>query len=330
MYETLLLISQAVKSGVPLSAAIRLTIGAQPQRSQKAFLRLATLLDQGIEPKIAAAQSGLPGSVVDLLDIAFTSGDFAGTFDELAKLEVSRSLAIHRVVQALAYPCLLLVLTVWTFVVILFSTVPQYDKLFHDFGAELPAITAGVIQFSQMVRNPLVVLGSVALAVVLYVGIKFLFPRFWFCVPLLGSIGRCLYTMRMLHQMANQVARNVPLPDALEQCGKTMRNSAYRKDCRAAAESARRGMPFWEIALRYYWLFPTWLAPILAADNVQESLSRSLRRAAETVDQQKDAAILLLQVLSLPLFVIIIFHCVSLVMIAMFMPLVNLITSLSA
>jgi len=330
MYETLLLISQAVKSGVPLSTAIRLSLGTQPPRGSKAFLRLATLLDQGIEPKVAAAQSGLPASVVDLLDTAFSSGDFAGTFDELAKLEVSRSLAIHRVVQALAYPSLLLFTAVWTFAVILISTVPQYEKIFIDFDTNLPPATVGVIMLSQLVRSPIFLLGFVALAVVLYVAIKFLFPRFWFCVPVFGSIGRCLYTMRMLRQMANQVARNVPLPDALEQCGKTMRNRAYRKDCRAAAESARRGMPFWEIALRYYWLFPAWLAPMLAADNVQESLSRSLRRAAETVDQQKDASILLLQVLSFPTYVIFMLLVVSGFVLAMFMPLVNLMTSLSA
>jgi type IV pilus assembly protein PilC len=330
MYETLLLISQAVKSGVPLSAAIRLTIGDQPQRSHAAFLRLATLLDKGIEPKVAAAKSGLPASVVDLFDTAFTSGDFAGTFDELAKLEISRSLVIHRVVQALAYPILLFVWTILIFAVLFVFTVPQFETMFKDFDTRLPAMTAGIIQLSQIARSPLLLLGCVMFVIMLCVAVKFLFPRFWLCVPVFGNIGRYLYMARMLRRMANQVARNVPLPDALEQCGKTMRNPAYRKDCRSAADAARRGMPFWEIALRYYWLFPAWLAPILSAEHARESLSKSLRRAAETVEQQTDTSVVLLQVLSLPLFIILIFNVIGFFVLAMFMPQVSLITSLSS
>ena len=329
MYETLLLISQAVKSGVPLSAAIRLTVGDRPAAVHTAFLRLAELLDKGVEPKTAAAQAGLPTAMVDLLDAALGSDDFAGTFDELAKLEVSRSLTIHRVLQALAYPFLLLVSAVSIFGTVLASTIPKFAVIFKDFDTELPLVTVWIIQFSQMVRSPQFFVGCLVFVATLYVAGRILFPRFWFCVPVFGNIGRCLYTGRMLRQMANQILRNVPLPDALEQCGKTMRNAAYRNDCRDAAAAARKGMSFAEIILRYYWLFPAWLSPMVAADNVRESLSKSLRRAAETVEQQKDVSILLLQTMSLPLFIMIVFSTIGLVAVAMFLPLIKLITSLS-
>ena len=125
------------------------------------------------------------------------------------------------------------------------------------------------------------------------------------------------------------VLRNVPLPEALEQCGKAMRNSAYRRDCRNAAAAARKGMSFAEIALRYYWLFPAWLAPMIAADNLRETLSKSLRRAADTVEQQKDVSILFLQTLSLPLFILFMFITLGTIISAMFMPLVKLISDLS-
>jgi type II secretory pathway component PulF len=329
MYETLLLISQAVKSGVPLSSAIRLTIDDQSQRGQAAFLRLATLLDEGIEPKVAATQSGLPTSVVQLLDAALASGDFSGTFDELAKLEISRSLTIRRVLQALAYPTLLLVSTLLIFYQLLVFTVPQFETIFCDFGTNLPLMTACVIQLSHLARNPMFLLECGALIVVLCIAVWFLFPRFWLCVPVFGTIGRSLYTGRMLRQLANQILRNIPLPEAFEQCGKTMRNPAYRKDCQSAAEASRRGMPFWEIALRYYWLFPAWLAPILSAEQARESLAKSLSRAAETVEQQKDASILLMQTLSLPMYFIFMFTVIGFFVVAMFMPLVAVITCLS-
>jgi type IV pilus assembly protein PilC len=291
---------------------------------------LADLLDKGLEPKVAAAQSGLPKPVVDLLDVAISSDDFAGTFDELAKLEMRRSLTIHRVVQALAYPMLLFVCCVLSFVQMLVTTVPGFEEIFKDCGAKLPEMTEWVLQLSRMARSPLSLLGLGAFALTLFVAIKVLFPRFWFCMPVFGNIGRCLYTARMLRQMANQVARNVPLPEALEHCGKSMRNSAYRDDCRSAAAASRKGMSFAEIVLRYYWLFPAWLAPMVAVENVRESLSKSLRRAADTVDQQQDVSVLLLQTISLPLFIMIMFTVVGFFIITMFMPLIDLINCMAS
>ena len=329
MYETLLLISQAVKSGIPLSAAVRLTVGNQTDRGHAAFLRLAELLDKGIEPTVAAAQSGLPKPVVELLDAALTSDDFAATFDELAKLEISRSLTIHKVVQSLAYPIILFVSSILTLLNIFIFTVPGYEEIYNDFETNLPAMTLVCVQFSQLVRSPATWLGVVAFAITLWLAVRILFPRFWFCIPVFGNIGRCLYSARMLRRMASMVLRNVPLPDALEQCGKVMRNAAYRRDCRDAAAAARKGMSFAEIVLRYYWLFPAWLAPMLVADNLRESMSKSLRRAADTVEQQKDSSILFLQTLSLPLFIMLTLSVVGWIVIALFMPLVKLIAALS-
>ena len=330
MYETLLLIAHAVKSGVPLSTAIRLTVSDHSKCGGAAFLHFAELLDKGIEPKVAAAQSGLPKPVVNLIDVALTSEDFAGTFNELAKLEIRRSLMIGRVLQALAYPTLLFVSCVFTMVSLLISTTPGYEAIFNDFDTDLPGVTILVIQLSHLVRSPHALLGLGAFAVTLYFAIKILFPRFWFCVPVFGHIGRCLYTSRMLRQMANMVARNVPLPEVLEQCGKSLRNSAYRGDCLAAAASARSGMSFAEIVLRYYWLFPAWLSPMIAVENVRDSLSKSLRQAADTVEQEQDVSVQLLQTISLPLFIMVMFSVIGFFVIAMFMPLVKLITDLSA
>ena len=329
MYDILLLIAQAVKSGVPLSTAIRLTVGDQPERSHAALLHFADLLDKGIEPKVAAAQSGLPRHVVELLDTALTSSDFAGTFDELAKLELSRTIAIQRIVQALAYPFILFVSSVFILGAILLITVPQFEEMFNDFYTDLPAMTELLVQLSRMARSPLSLLGLGVFVFTLYISAKLLFPRFWFCVPVFGHIGRSLYTARMLRQLANQVSRNVPLPEALEECGKTMRNSAYRSDCRSAATAARNGMSFAEIAIRYYWLFPAWLSPMIAVEDARGVLAKSLRRAAETVEQQQDASILLLQTMALPLYLMVLFCALSFLVTALFMPQVKLITDLS-
>lgn len=329
IYETLLLTAQAVKSGLPFQEAIRLTVGDRNGRNDRKLLALADQLDAGVEPREAVRQARLPSSVERLLDVAMGSADFAGTFDELAAMEIGRSLTVQRLLQVLTYPFLLLfalILVIWN--VLVFS-VPRYEALYDDFGTSLPGMTVLVIQLSHWASDPILIFVLFSLALVLVFGVPYLFPRFWFCVPVLGHIFRCMNSSRMLRQLGNLIERNAPFPEALERCGEMMRNSAYRNDCLSAAAEARNGVSLPEIVVRYYWLFPTWLAPILATGGSAESLVNSFRRAAETVDQQKDTSILFVQVLTLLILILLFFSFFSFFLFSMFIPLIKLITELS-
>lgn len=328
-YETLLLVAQAVKSGLPFSDAIRLTIGEQKSGSNRKLLRLAELLDQGVEPHEAVKRINFPAALDNLLGVALSSENFPETFDELAGMEIGRSLAIQKILYALTYPLLLFLSSAVTVFSLLTSTVPRFEAIFNDFDARLPVPTQLIIQMSRWATDGGCVLGLFVLLVVLWFVLRFFFPRFWFCVPVLGNILRSLYSVRLLKQLSGMVSRNVPLPEALERCSQTMRNSAYRKDCRLAAAGAGNGMPLPEIVIRYCWLFPAWLAPVIAADCSPETLAKSLVRAAETVDQQKDTSILFLQTLSLPLFLMLTFSIIGFVVSSLFMPLISLVSCLS-
>jgi len=330
---TMMLIAQAVKSHVPLADAIRLGIEDRlhaPGPFEKSLLRFAERLEKGEDPKVAVTQVGLPQPVVGMFDMALKNTDFAATFDELAQLEASRAASIHRLVLAFSYPVFLLCVMLLTFILFLAFIAPQFAGMFADFDVELPWLTLAIMRCSFMVRTGVLIFGLIVFFAVLYAAQRLVFPRFWYLVPLFGGVARRLVTCRMLRQMACLVRQNVPLPEALEQCGKTMRNAAYRRDCRDAAESARRGMSFAEITLRYDWLFPAWLAPMLNAARSDDDLAKSLRRAAETAEQQKDASLLFVQSMAMPLFVVLMFGGMGILVTAMFMPMVSLITNLSS
>lgn len=330
--ETLLLISQATRSGIPLPEAVRLALGdraARPCRSDRAFLRLADRLEQGVEPKIAIRQSRLPEPVVNLFLVALENSDFATAFEELTRLEMHRTAVVGRVVQALAYPVMLSVFMAGIILFLFLFVVPQFVDLFNDFGTELPLMTAAIFGMSQFLRDYPFLVGIAVFFLVLFLVAKYLFPRFWFYFPLLGEIGKRVYMTRILRQTALLVRQDVSLPEALRQCAPMMRNPIYRKECLAAALDAEKGIPFLEIALRYYWLFPPWLAPMVGKNSSRDSLVRALRFAAETTERQENIAIMYLQSLCLPLFVLFFFFGIGMTVISLFLPLFRLVTSLS-
>ena len=328
----MLLIAQAVKSRVPLADAIRLSVEDhlhKPDALETSLLRLAVMLDEGHDPKTAIKQVGLPQPVVGMFDMALQNPDFAGTFDVLAQLEVSRIASTQRLVMAFSYLAFLCGVLLLSLLLFLTFIAPHFVLLFREFGVETPWLTKFVLNISQLLSTGVLFLAGLVFVVVLFVTQRLVFPRFWYLTPMFGIIGRRHCVCRMLREMTCQVRQNVPLPQALEQCGNTMRNAAYRRDCFDAAESARKGMSFAEITLHYDWLFPEWLGPIINAAKSDDDLARSLRRAAETAEMQKDASIHCAQTLALPLFITLMGICFGTLVLAIMMPIMDLVKNLT-
>jgi len=328
--ETLMLVTQAVKSGKSLSDAIRLSLDASNSRSGYAFSRLADQLDKGIEPITAVRQSELPRKTITLFEVALESGDFQGTFEELVSLEERRLTTRRLVLQSLTY---ILLVVFFAFVVGFFSiayVVPRFVEIFDSFETELPMMTQCIVELAKLARDP----GSAIAAIVFFGSLYFLCrrfcPRIGLYFPLMGGIARNSYKSHFLRLLSSQVRRDVPLPDALEQCGKTMSNPAYAQDCRDAATAARSGGSLSLIATRFTWLFPVWVQPMIAENVSKDSMVQSLRRAADLEDRQQEISINLLQTLSVPICIFLVLQTLGFAIIALFLPLIKLITELSS
>ena len=279
--ETLTLVTQAVKSGKSLSDAIRLSLDGSNSRSGHIFLRLADRLDQGVEPMTAVRQSGLPKNAILLFEVALESGDFQGTFEELVSLEERRATTFRQVFQAMTY---LLIIFFSAWIVGFFSLwyiIPQFENIFNAFETELPTMTLSLLKLSWLARDPGAALGTIVFFASLYfLGRRFC-PRIGHYLPVVGGIARNSYKSHFLRQLSSQVRRDVPLPDSLLQCGKTLNNRAYRQDCRKAAQVAQNGGTLSQVALQFTWLFPAGIYPALAENVSKDSIVQSLRRAAD-------------------------------------------------
>ena len=327
--ETLMLVTQAVKSGKPLSEAIRLSLDDSNRRSGRVFLQLADQLDRGVEPITAVRQSGLPQNAVTLFEAALESGDFQGMFEELVSLEERRTTTFRTVFQAMTYLFLLLLFAVITGIFSLWHIIPQFEGIFDAFGTELPLMTLSLVKTSQLARDPGATVGAIVFFGSLYfLGRRFC-PRIGLYLPVLGGIARNSHQSHFLRLLSSQVRRDVPLPDALQQCGKTINNRAYVRDCRNAAQAARSGWTLQQIAYQFTWLFPAGIYPMLAENVPKDSIVQSLRRAADPEDRQQEISINLLQTLSVPIGLFLIFTTVSVAVAALFLPMIKLVSELS-
>ena len=328
--ETLMLVMQAVKSGKSLSEAIRLSFDGSNSRVAHAFLVLADRLDQGVEPITAVRQSELPTKAITLFEVALESGHFQDTFEELVSLEERRVATFRLVLQSMTYLLIILFFAAILGVFSLGYIIPQFESIFEAFETDLPVMTLSLIMLSKLVRDPGFTVGAIVFFGSLYFLGRRYCPRIGLYIPLLGGIARNSHKSHFLRLLSSQVRREVPLPDALEQCGKTMNNRAYAQDCRDAATAARIGWTLQQIAARFTWLFPVWVQSMVVENISRDSMVQSLRRAADLEERQQEVSINLLQTLSVPICLFVTLQVVGFAMIALFLPLIKLITELSS
>jgi len=149
-------VAELAKSGLPLAPGLRALAEELPSRRVAAVLReLAEQLDRGIPLAAAMEAQGnrFPAHLRGMLVAGVRSGRLAETFEEFVAIQRNRLEQRHRIWTILAYPLVLLAMVLGMFVFFGLVLVPNFEKIFRDFGVELPAITEMFISAA----SPLVV-----------------------------------------------------------------------------------------------------------------------------------------------------------------------------
>ncbi len=74
-------------------------------------------------------------------------------FERLAKMVAARKAMRNKILGALAYPALLIVMSIKITLALLFFVLPRFADMFHQLGAEVPATTKFMLALSQALRS---------------------------------------------------------------------------------------------------------------------------------------------------------------------------------
>ncbi|MDR2116424.1 MAG: type II secretion system F family protein [Planctomycetaceae bacterium] len=326
----MLLISQAVRSNLPLGEAIRLLVnGDTKNRTNRSLLRFALLLDEGVEPVVAVRKANLPHRLAVLLETAFKSGNFPDYFAELTETERNRSQTFQTLSNLLAYP-LLLCAFMPVILGLMVLIAHQFEIVFWDFDWELPAITLMMITLSHTMLQPLtyiILLGGMIIFILLQ---QLFFPSFWFYIPILGSLFRSLASQKLLRQLSFSLNRGLPTDQALKlAAGSFLMNRAYRKNCLRAAAWAKEGTQFSLLVSFFPLLFPQWLIPFIQTAEKKNAIPSALKHGVDILEKDQSGIAFLFALFFVPFIYFILLSFLIFVVIAMFLPFIKLVTALS-
>lgn len=293
-------IREAVRGGAPLSTAL--------ERQHGSFSRLYINM-------VRAGEAG--GSLHD-------------TLQRLAEyLERSRALK-GRVVNALIYPAILLVVVGLAMLFLLGYVVPQFSQMYESLDVTLPWFTRIVLAIGQFVAGWWLALVVIPAALVLWAERKRRDTAFrdrfdaWILQRrLIGPLLARLETARLARTLGTLLRNGVPLLGALGIAGKVLGNRALAADVQGAADAVKNGRAL-SASLGAGKRFPRLALQMIQVGEESGALDTMLLKTADTFEAQTAQALDRMLAALVPAVTLVLAAVVGAVIIAVLVPLYDL------
>lgn len=248
-------------------------------------------------------------------------------------LERSRELR-GRVINAMIYPAILLMLVVGSVIFLLLVVVPQFEALFASMNVELAWYTAAVVWLSKTLR------AGWWLALILVAAIFFGLNRLWgdpawrlrVDATLLrnrwvGSLIGRLDTARLARTLGTLVGNGVPLLNALNLGRNVLSNRVLGEALEAASAEVKSGAGL-GYALGRQKVFPRLAVQMVQVGEESGELDTMLMKVADTFDIETRNALDRLIALLLPTITVLMTILIGAIVLSMLLPIYDLTGSL--
>ena len=198
---------------------------------------------------------------------------------------------------ALAYPIMLLMMTIGIVILMMLFVVPTFKDTLKDMNVEMPPLTQAIADLSDFIKlewkKILVVIGSLVALIFLYSRTekgKYTFDTLAINFPLLKTINIAKITARFARGFSLLLSSGMDIIEAMEEISAVIGNRNVEKRFKQAIEDVRQGMTL-TMAFESYKLFPDILIQMVSVGERTASLEEVLSRSCAFFDEQADSAI---------------------------------------
>ncbi len=275
------------------------------------------------------------------------AGEIGGVLDVILQrlanfLEKAQRLR-RRVIGALIYPVVVIMVAVLIVTGIMVFVIPKFQEIFNDFNVELPGLTIWLIgaslwvagqQVNQTIPGFVWVLCSPFVAFLFIKLIRKTGPGRaatdygLMFIPVLGGLVRTTAVARLTRTLGTLIAAGVPILEAIMITRDTSGNYVYEKALTKVHDSIREGETF-AGPLREAKVCDALVVNMIDVGEETGDLDAMLMKIADNYDEEVDVAVQGLLSLLEPLMVVVLGSIVGTIVLALFLPLVKMIESVS-
>ncbi len=289
-----------VKAGIPLTEAMEV-IGEETGdvALQRTISDMVEDLRNGGTLSGAAMKhpEAFPQYYIGILGSAELTGKLDDTLESLASYLERELETRSKVVSALSYPSVVMVLAMFTVAVLAGYVLPQFKPLFEELDADLPFATRALLWVADLFTIYFYIPLSFFLAVIGFVvwtmkseAGKRLRDKMVLKMPILSGIIEYAILERFCRILGAMVRAGVPLPDAMRTTTEATNNSVYRVRLEEAQIEMLEGGGFAAPLVRTE-LFPGAARQMFKVGEETGTLDQQLEVASLYFDQELESRI---------------------------------------
>jgi len=265
--------------------------------------------------------------VISLVNAGEQAGVLESLLDNIATYKEKTETLKSKIKKALFYPTAVIIVAVIVTAILLIFVVPQFEDLFNNFGADLPAFTRVVVNLSKWLQQYWwVVFGVLVGSGVGFTQAKRRSRRF--CrvldrtilkIPIIGPIMHKAAVARYARTLSTMFSAGVPLVEALESVAGATGNVVYSDAVLLIRDSVATGQQL-QFAMAQTGLFPNMVEQMVAIGEESGALDQMLAKVADFFEQEVDDAVDALSSLLEPFIMAVLGVLIGGLVVAMYLP----------
>ncbi|MBF0469950.1 MAG: type II secretion system F family protein [Gammaproteobacteria bacterium] len=319
-----------MSSGVPLVQSFEI-VGKGLENPTMAELVLAIKTDVEGGGTMADAFRKHPKVFDELMCNLIEAGEQGGILEgmlaKIAEYKEKTESIKAKVKKAMTYPIAIISIALLITAGLLIFVIPSFQKIFEDFGAELPGLTMMVIHASEALQTYwYIVFGGIAAAVFTFKKLMATSPSFRFQVekyslniPVFGEITQKSAFARFARTLSTMFAAGVPLVEALDSVSGAVGNVYYKQAILVMKDQVATGTSL-TLTMQEANIFPNMVIQMASIGEEAGSLDSMLAKVADFYEEEVDNLVDTLSSLMEPVIMVVLGSIVGTIILAMYLP----------
>jgi len=321
-------------AGVPMVQGFEIVAGGQANPRMKSML-IDIKNDVEGGSTLAEALAKFPVQFDELFCNLVKAGEQAGVLDTVLDTVATYKENIEslkgKIKKAMFYPAVVIAVAILVSAILLIFVVPQFEAVFKNFGADLPAFTQMIVNMSRFMTSYwwIVLLGTAgAVTALIFVykrspAFAHFLARAVLKLPVVGQILHQSAIARFSRTLAVTFRAGVPLVEALDSVSGATGSPVYNDAVKRIREDVAVGHQL-QLAMRQAGLFPNMVVQMVAIGEESGALDKMLFKIAEFYEEEVNNAVDALSSLLEPFIMVIIGTLVGGMVIGMYLPIFKL------
>ncbi|MCS6859498.1 MAG: type II secretion system F family protein [Abditibacteriales bacterium] len=269
------------------------------------------------------------------------AGEVGGVLDEtmerlsqfLEKIVEMR----RKIKSAMTYPIIVFIVALLIVNGLVIFILPKFMEIFKEFKVDMPAMTQFLMDVSNFMRSKQGVITLVVAPIVAYILFRAFIRTKWgkriwdwmkLKFPVFGKLNHNLAIARFARTLSTLLTSGVPILQAMETTAGAVNNDIVADAIMESRASIREGERIGD-PLEKSKLFPPMVVQMIAIGEETGTLDNMLGKVADYYESEVDAQLQSLASAIEPMMIVFLGFIVGFIVIAMFLPLISIISQLS-